>query len=98
MQQRVQSRHDHAFCKMAANNQSFANSVSVKPSHRHNAAHHWVETEIVTAMIASSHNQELDLEATRDSLRDLKEFQAVVTASQTRKFAIKGQSDSFFNI
>ena len=45
---------------------------------RHNAAHHWVETEIVTAMIASSHNQELDLEATRDSLRDLKEFQAVV--------------------
>jgi DNA helicase IV len=45
---------------------------------RHNAAHHWVETEIVTAMIASSHNQELDLETTRDMLRDLKEFQAVI--------------------
>ena len=45
---------------------------------RHNAAHHWVETEIVTAMIASSHNQELDLESTRDALRDLKEFQAVI--------------------
>lgn len=45
---------------------------------RHNAAHHWVETEIVTAMIASSHNQELDLESTRDALRDFKEFQAVV--------------------
>ncbi|NBQ44593.1 MAG: hypothetical protein EB028_01060 [Actinobacteria bacterium] len=45
---------------------------------RHNAAHHWVETEVVTAMIASSHNQELDLESTRDALRDLKEFQAVI--------------------
>jgi DNA helicase IV len=29
-------------------------------------------------MIASSHNQELDLETTRDMLRDLKEFQAVI--------------------
>ncbi|NBY45426.1 MAG: hypothetical protein EBQ64_05605 [Acidimicrobiia bacterium] len=45
---------------------------------RHNAAHHWVETEVVTAMIASSHNQELDLESTRDALRDIKEFQAVI--------------------
>ena len=45
---------------------------------RHNAAHHWVETEVVTAMIASSHNQELDLESTRDALREIKEFQAVI--------------------
>ncbi|MFM9070583.1 MAG: HelD family protein, partial [Acidimicrobiaceae bacterium] len=45
---------------------------------RHNAAHHWVETEVVMAMIASSHNQELDLESTRDALRDVKEFQAVI--------------------
>ena len=45
---------------------------------RHNAAHHWVETEVVMAMIASSHNQELDLESTRDALRDMKEFQAVI--------------------
>lgn len=45
---------------------------------RHNAAHAWVETEIVMAMIASSQNQELDLETTRESLRDTKEFQSVV--------------------
>ena len=45
---------------------------------RHNAAHHWVETEVVTAMITSSHNQELDLESTRDALREIKEFQAVI--------------------
>ena len=45
---------------------------------RHNAAHHWVETEVVMAMITSSHNQELDLESTRDALREIKEFQAVI--------------------
>lgn len=45
---------------------------------RHNAAHHWVETEVVSAMIASSHNQELDLETTRDALRNLKEFRSVI--------------------
>jgi len=45
---------------------------------RHNAAHHWVETEVVLAMIASSRNKDVDLETTRDALRDLKEFQAVI--------------------
>lgn len=45
---------------------------------RHNAAYHWVETEVCMAMIAASHNQNLDLETTLSSLRDLKEFQAVI--------------------
>ncbi len=45
---------------------------------RHNAAHYWVETEVVTAMIASSHNQDLDFDSTRDALREVTEFQAVI--------------------
>lgn len=45
---------------------------------RHNTAHHWVETEVVLAMIASSRYKELDFEITRDALRDLKEFQSVI--------------------
>lgn len=45
---------------------------------RHNAAHHWVETEIVATMIASSRNPSADIETMRSALRDLPEFRAVI--------------------
>ncbi|CAB4678531.1 unannotated protein [freshwater metagenome] len=45
---------------------------------RHNAANHWVETEIVATMIASSRNPDADIETTRSALRDLPEFRAVI--------------------
>ena len=38
---------------------------------RHNAAARWVETEVVAAMAATSKREEIDLEALRDSLRDI---------------------------
>lgn len=45
---------------------------------RHNAAHHWVETEIIATMIASGRNPDADIETTRSALRDLPEFRAVI--------------------
>ena len=45
---------------------------------RHNAANHWVETEIVATMIASSRNPDADIETMRSALRDLPEFRAVI--------------------
>jgi len=45
---------------------------------RHNAANHWVETEIIATMIASSRNPDADIETMRSALRDLPEFRAVI--------------------
>lgn len=45
---------------------------------RHNAAHHWVETEIIATMIGSSRNPDADIESMRGALRDLPEFRAVI--------------------
>ncbi len=45
---------------------------------RHNAANHWVETEIIATMIASSRNPDADIETMRSTLRDLPEFRAVI--------------------
>jgi hypothetical protein len=45
---------------------------------RHNAAARWVETEVVEAMAATSKREEIDLEALRESLRDIPEFRAAI--------------------
>jgi len=45
---------------------------------RHNAAHRYVETEVVSAMIASSRNPDADVDTLRDSLRDIPEFRATL--------------------
>ena len=45
---------------------------------RHNAAHRWVETEVVAALASSGRNPETDLEALRDSLRDVPEYRALL--------------------
>ena len=45
---------------------------------RHNAAFKWVEAEIVAAMAATGRNPDVDLEALRDSLRDVPEFRALL--------------------
>lgn len=45
---------------------------------RHNAAARWVENEIVASMAATGRNPDVDLEALRDSLRDIPEFRAIV--------------------
>ncbi len=45
---------------------------------RHNAANHWVETEIIATMIATSGNPDADIETMRSALRDLPEFRAII--------------------
>ncbi len=45
---------------------------------RHNAAYHWVETEVIAALIASSRNPDADLETMRAALLDLSEFRAII--------------------
>ncbi|MBV5344788.1 MAG: hypothetical protein JZU63_04285, partial [Rhodoferax sp.] len=45
---------------------------------RHNAAHRFVETEVISAMIASSRNPDADVDTLRDSLRDIPEFRATL--------------------
>jgi DNA helicase IV len=45
---------------------------------RHNAAHRYVETEVISAMIASSRNPDADVDTLRDSLRDIPEFRATL--------------------
>lgn len=46
---------------------------------RHNAAHRWIETEVISAMIASSRNPDAGVETLRDALRDIPEFRATLT-------------------
>jgi DNA helicase IV len=45
---------------------------------RHNAAHRWVETEMVTALAATGRDEDPNIEALRDSLRDIFEFRAAL--------------------
>jgi DNA helicase IV len=45
---------------------------------RHNAAHRFVETEVISAMIASSRNPDASVDTMRDSLRDIPEFRATL--------------------
>jgi DNA helicase IV len=45
---------------------------------RHNAAHRWVETEMVTALAATGRDEDPNIEALRDSLRDITEFRAAL--------------------
>ena len=45
---------------------------------RHNAAHRWVETEVVAALAATGREQNPDLETLRDSLRDVPEYRALL--------------------
>lgn len=45
---------------------------------RHNAAHRWVETEVVAALAATGREQNPDLETLRDSLRDIPEYRALL--------------------
>lgn len=45
---------------------------------RHNAANHWVETEIIATMIGTSGNPDADIETMRSALRDLPEFRAII--------------------
>lgn len=49
---------------------------------RHNAAHRWVETEVIQVMAAHSRNpdidKEVDIEQLRESLRDIEAFRAAL--------------------
>lgn len=46
---------------------------------RHNAAHRWVESEMVAALAATGRDPETDLGQLRDSLHDLDEFRVALT-------------------
>jgi DNA helicase IV len=46
---------------------------------RHNAAHRWVESEMVTAMAATRRDSEIDLGQLRDSLHEIEEFRVALS-------------------
>ena len=46
---------------------------------RHNAAHRWVESEMVAALAASRRDSEIDLGQLRDSLHEIEEFRVALT-------------------
>lgn len=45
---------------------------------RHNAAHRWVESEMVAAMAATGRDPDAELEQLRDSLNDIEEFRSAL--------------------
>jgi DNA helicase IV len=66
------------YLRLTANQSKVLVSEGRRRFRRHNAANHWVETEIVATMIASSRNPDADIETMRSALRDLPEFRAVI--------------------